>query len=65
MHDVIGSAGMLRGWVTMCTTQMLWLLAALAVSVGTAAAVELLITRRARRQVAMVPIMMDDRLRPE
>ena len=37
MHDVIGSAGMLRGWIALLTTHMLWLLATLTVSVGTAA----------------------------
>ncbi len=55
MHDVLGSAGMLRGWVTMWTTQALWLLAALTVSVGTAALAELVIARRTRRQQALVP----------
>ena len=39
MHDMIesvmvGSAGMLRGWVEVWTTHMLWLLATLTVSVG-------------------------------
>jgi hypothetical protein len=50
MHDMIGSAGMLRGWVAMWTTQMLWLLASLTVSVGTVALAEMLITARARRK---------------
>jgi hypothetical protein len=43
MHDMIGSAGMLRGWVAVWTTHMLWLLAVLTVSVGAAAVAELLI----------------------
>ena len=34
MHDMIGSAGMLRGWIALWTTHMLWLLATLTVSVG-------------------------------
>ena len=48
MHDMIGSAGMLRGWITMWTTQMLWLLATLTVSVGAAAVVEMVINSRHR-----------------
>ena len=44
MHDMIesvmvGSAGMLRGWVEVWTTHMLWLLATLTVSVGAGALV--------------------------
>jgi hypothetical protein len=50
MHDMIGSAGMLRGWVAVWTTHMLWLLAVLTVSVGAAAVAELLIGARARHQ---------------
>jgi hypothetical protein len=40
MHDMIGSAGMLRGWIAMWTT----------VSVGAAAAAEVLIVARTRRR---------------
>ena len=47
---MIGGAGTLRGWVTVWTTQMLWLLATLTVSVGAAALAELLIAVRARRE---------------
>lgn len=54
MHDMIGSAGMLRGWVAM-SMQMLWILATLAVSVGAAALVELLITSRTRHRRQEVP----------
>jgi hypothetical protein len=50
MHDMIGSAGMLRGWVEVWTTHMLWLLATLTVSVGAGALVELSIIEH--RQVA-------------
>lgn len=46
MHDVIGSAGMLRGWLEIWTTQMLWLLATLVVSVGSAVAAEELLAAR-------------------
>jgi hypothetical protein len=50
MHDMIGSAGMLRGWIAMWTTQALWLIASLTVSVGAAAAAEVLIVARKRRR---------------
>ncbi len=50
MHDMIGSAGMLRGWIAMWTTEMLWLLASLTVSVGAVAVAELLMAARARRE---------------
>jgi len=40
MHDMIGSAGMLRGWIAMWTTQAFWLFASLTVSVGAAAVAE-------------------------
>jgi hypothetical protein len=50
MHDMIGSAGMLRGWITVWTSQMLWLLGSLTVSVGTVALAELLIAARVRRE---------------
>jgi hypothetical protein len=48
MHDMIGSAGMLRGWVDVWTAHMLWLLATLTVSVGAVALVELLTTKHRR-----------------
>ncbi|MGC1411423.1 MAG: hypothetical protein WA864_21055 [Acetobacteraceae bacterium] len=48
MHDVLGSAGMLRGWIAMWT-QMLWLLASLTMSIGAVAVFELFITAHARR----------------
>ena len=50
MHDMIGSAGMLRGWITMWTTQSLWLLASLTLSIGAAAVAEHLIVARNRRK---------------
>jgi hypothetical protein len=54
---MIGSAGMLRGWVDVWTTHILWLLATLTVSVGAGVLVELLITehRRAVRDGAALP----------
>jgi hypothetical protein len=50
MQDMIGSAGMLRGWIAMWTTQALWLIASLTVSVGAAATAEVLIAARKRRR---------------
>jgi hypothetical protein len=55
MHDMIGSAGMLRGWVDIWTSHLLWLLAALTMSVGTLALVELLFDHRSSRQRGQVP----------
>jgi len=58
VHDMMGSAGMLRGWVAVWTTHMLWLLAALTVSVGAAAVAELLIGARARHEWGkLAPVM--------
>jgi hypothetical protein len=45
---VLGSAGMLRGWIAMWT-QMLWLLASLTLSIGAVAVFELVVTARSRR----------------
>ena len=55
MHDMMGNAGMLRGWVSIWTTQLLWLLAGLTISVGVTATVELLMTGRVRRARAALP----------
>ena len=52
MHDLVGGAGMLRGWVAVWSMQMLWLLPAMALAVASAALVELLFTTRAARVVA-------------
>ena len=55
MHDVMGNAGMLRGWISIWTMQMIWFVAAMSVAVGVTAMAELLITRRGRRaQLASV-----------
>jgi hypothetical protein len=51
MHDMIGSASMLRGWLDVWTAHILWLLATLTVSVGAAALVELLTTEHRRAVV--------------
>jgi hypothetical protein len=52
MHDMIGSAGMLRGWVTVWTLQMVWFAATMTVTVGATAMLELLFTGHARRAQA-------------
>ena len=44
MHDMIGSTGMLRGWVELWSAHMLLLLVTLIVSIGAAALVELFTT---------------------
>ncbi len=48
MHDVIGNAGMLRGWISVWTMQMLWLFAGLTLAVGVTAMIELMITGRSQ-----------------
>ncbi len=64
MHDIIGSAGMLRGWVTVWTMQMLWLFASLTVAVGVVGIVETLVADyRRRREVKvkpLTPVLMKD-----
>jgi hypothetical protein len=50
MHDMIGSAGMLRGWASVWGMQaMIWLFAAMSVTVGATAMAELVLNRLARR----------------
>jgi hypothetical protein len=57
MHDMIGSAGMLRGWVAVWTMQMLWLFASLTVAVGVVGVVETLVAEyRRRREVKIKPL---------
>lgn len=50
MHDAIGSAGMLRGWVAIWTEQMLWPLATLVVALAVMMVAEALMTVRTRRE---------------
>ncbi len=45
MHDYIGGAGMLRGWIALWT-DMLWLLAIMTAAIGAMAVIELLIEAR-------------------
>jgi hypothetical protein len=57
MHDMIGSAGMLRGWVAVWTTQMLWLFACLTVVVGVVGIVETIVVGcRQRRELKIKPL---------
>jgi hypothetical protein len=55
MQDMIGSGGMLRGWVAVWTLQMLWFAAAMTVTVGVTALLELLFTAYTRRGRAELP----------
>ena len=50
MHDAIGTAGMLRGWVAIWTVQMVWPLLALTVSLGAMAIAEALMARSQHKQ---------------
>ena len=56
MHDVMGNAGMLRGWISIWTMQMIWFVAAMSVAIGVAAMAELLVTRRGQRAQAELPM---------
>lgn len=58
MHDMIGGAGMLRGWVAVGTMQMAWLVATMTIAVGAMAMAELLVAGRARRAQAKLPRLM-------
>ena len=49
MHDIIGNAGMLRGWVAIWSMQAMWLLATMTLAIGAMVVAELRSTRRARR----------------
>jgi hypothetical protein len=56
MHDMIGSGGMLRGLVALWTTQMLWFMAAMTVTVAVTAMAELLFAGYARRARVTLPL---------
>jgi hypothetical protein len=55
MQDMIGSGGMLRGWVAIWTLQMVWFAAMMTVTVGATAILELLFTGHARNERAELP----------
>lgn len=54
MHDMIDSAGMLRGWIDIWTGHFLWLLATLTMSVGAVALVEQLFDLRSSRRRSQI-----------
>jgi len=56
MHDAIGTAGMLRGWVAIWTVQMVWPLLALTVSLGATAIAEALMDARGQRKQRGLPL---------
>jgi hypothetical protein len=56
MHDLIGGGGMLRGWIAVWTMQMMWILPTMALAVGTAALVELLVSARSARVRVRRPV---------
>jgi hypothetical protein len=55
MQDMIGSGGMLRGWVAVWTLQMVWFAAMMTVTVGATAMLELLFVGHARQERAERP----------
>ena len=55
MQDMIGSGGMLRGWVAVWTLQMVWFAAMMTVTVGVTAMLELLFTGHARHERTELP----------
>jgi hypothetical protein len=55
MQDMIGSGGMLRGWVAVWTLQMVWFAAMMTVTVGATAMLELIFTGHARHERAKPP----------
>jgi hypothetical protein len=57
MHDAIGTAGMLRGWVAIWTVQMVWPLLALTVSLGATAIAEALMDARGQRKQQALPLV--------
>ncbi len=60
MQDMIGSAGMLRGWVAVWTMQMVWFAATMTVTVGATAMLELLFNGHARRVRDELPLHASD-----
>jgi hypothetical protein len=57
MHDAIGTAGMLRGWVTIWTVQMVWPLLALVASLGAMAIAEALMEALGQRRQQRLPLV--------
>jgi hypothetical protein len=59
MHDVIGSAGMLRGWIALLTYGLTLFTATMTLTVGAVAIAELLITSRSNRALARITAATD------
>lgn len=59
MHDVIGSAGMLRGWIALLTNGLILFTATMTLTVGAVAIAELLITTRSDRALARLSAATD------
>lgn len=59
MHDVIGSAGMLRGWIALLTYGLVLFTATMTLTVGAVAIAELLITARSARALARLSAATD------
>ena len=57
MHDAIGTAGMLRGWVAIWTLQMVWPLLTLAVSLGAMVITEAVIEALGQRRQQKLPLV--------
>lgn len=55
MQDMLGSAGMLRGWIAVWSMDMVWFVATMTLTVGATATLELLFGGHARRVLATLP----------
>jgi hypothetical protein len=64
VHDMIGSAGMLRGWTMLWRMELMWLLPALLVSVMVIAQVEELISNWRLRRSPVDPRPVEVRTVP-
>ena len=58
MHDVLGTAGMLRGWIALLTKLILFT-ATMTLTVGAVAIAELLITTSSNRALARISVSTD------
>jgi hypothetical protein len=59
MHDMIGSAGMLRGWIALLTYGLTLFTTTMTLTIGAVAIAELLITSRSDRALARVSAATD------
>jgi hypothetical protein len=56
MQDMIGSDGMLRGWIALWNMQMLWVFATLVLAIATGAMIEVLVARVRRALPAALAV---------